>query len=120
MPKKSEKSEKIKKMDELEAIRQKRLAEMQQSPELQERIQLQQQVAQIESAAKLWMDAEAVSRYGTLKAAHPEKALQTAILIAQFVQSGKITKVITDEQLKELLIYLDEKKKETKINIQRK
>ncbi|MDI6737997.1 MAG: DNA-binding protein [Nanoarchaeota archaeon] len=106
-------------MDELEAIRQKKLQEMQE-PALQERIQLRQQVAQIEGAAKLWMDAEAVSRYGTLKAAHPEKALQAAILIAQFVQSGKITKVITDEQLKELLIYLDEKKKETKINIQRK
>lgn len=106
-------------MDELEALRQKKLAEMQ-DLKLQERIQLQQQVSQIEYAAKLWMDAGAVSRYGTLKAAHPEKALQVAILIAQFVQSGKITKVITDEQLKELLIYLDERKQQTKINIQRK
>jgi len=106
-------------MDELEEIRQKKLAEMQQS-QLQERIQIQQQVSQLETAAKLWMDAQAVSRYGNIKAAHPEKALQVAVLIAQFVQSGKIKKLITDEQLKELLIYLDEKKKETTIKVHRK
>ncbi|MFA5888382.1 MAG: DNA-binding protein [Candidatus Nanoarchaeia archaeon] len=127
-------------MDELEEIRQKTLEKQsfsghqksdgflseleeikhQREAEFQERIQIQQQVSQLETAAKMWMDAEAVSRYGNIKAAHPEKALQVAVLIAQFVQSGKIKKLITDEQLKELLVYLDEKKQNTKINIQRK
>lgn len=109
-------------MDELEEIRQKRLEEIrrQREAELQQRIQIQQQVSQLETAAKIWMDAQAVSRYGNIKAAHPEKALQVAVLIAQFVQSGKIKKLITDEQLKELLVYLDEKKKETTIKVHRK
>ena len=110
-------------MDELEEIRHKKLEEIrhQREAEFQERIQIQQQVSQLETAAKMWMDAhKAVSRYGNIKAAHPEKALQVAVLIAQFVQSGKIKKLITDEQLKELLVYLDEKKKETKIKVQRK
>lgn len=87
---------------------------------MQEALQMQQQVAQLEAGAKMWMDAEAVSRYGNIKAAHPEKALQVAVLIAQFVQSGKIHKLITDEQLKELLAYLDEQKKESRVKIQRK
>lgn len=87
---------------------------------MQEALQMHQQVAQLEAGAKMWMDAEAVSRYGNLKAAHPKKALQAAVLIAQFVQSGKIKKLITDGQLKELLAYLDEQKKESRVKIQRK
>lgn len=98
-------------MDELEQIRQQKMHEA---------LQMQQQISQLEAGAKMWMDAEAVSRYGNLKAAHPEKALQAAVLIAQFVQSGKIKKLITDEQLKELLVYLDERKSAGKIKIQRK
>ncbi len=67
-------------------------------------------MAQLEEGAKNWMLPEALSRYGNLKIAHPQKALQVAALIAQFVQQGKLNEAITDEQLKELLIYLDERK----------
>jgi len=78
--------------------------------QLHEQMAMQQQVAQLDKAAKHWMTTEALSRYGNLKMAHPEKALQVAVLIAQFVQQNKIQKAVDDEQLKELLIYLDEKK----------
>ncbi|HII14833.1 MAG TPA: hypothetical protein HA362_00810 [Nanoarchaeota archaeon] len=108
---------------ELDEIRQKKLEELQQQKmqeAVQEKIQLQQQIAQLETGAKMWMDSGAVSRYGNLRSAHPEKAVQVAVLIAQFVQSGKITRLITDEQLKELLVYMDEQKTETKVKIQRK
>lgn len=108
-------------MIDIEEVRQKKLAELQERYEQQkhnevkQQIALQQQVAQLEKAAKLWMTPEAVSRYGNLKTAHPDKALQVAVLIAEFVQSGKIHKLITDEQLKELLIYLEQRKQEMKI-----
>ena len=108
---------------ELDELRQKKLEELQQQKmqeALQEKMQVQQQIAQLETGAKMWMDAEAVSRYGNLRSAHPEKAIQVAVLIAQFVQSGKIHSLITDEQLKELLAYMDEQKKDTKVKIQRK
>lgn len=123
---------------ELEELRQKKLAELRQQrmqEAMQEKFQMQQQIEQLYTGARMWMDAEALSRYGNIKAAHPEKALQVAVLIAQFVQSGKIHKLITDEQLKELLIYLDGQKKlyersegkpgtqvtrESKVKIQRK
>jgi len=102
----------------LEEAKKKKLAELQQQyaqniqNRLQEQAAMQQQIAQVEKAAKLWMTPEALSRFGNLKIGHPEKAMQVAVLIAQFVQQGKITKAITDEQLKELLVYLDERKME--------
>ncbi len=104
---------------DIEEIRQRKIQELQQE-KLQEALQMQQQVAQLEAGAKMWMDAGALSRYGNIKTAHPEKALQVAVLVAQFVQSGKIHKLITDGQLKELLAYLDEQKKESRVKIQRK
>ncbi len=104
-----------KRIEELLAMQNERLQE-----QMREQIQVQQQVQQIEKGAMLWMDAEAKSRFGNLRLAHPEKALQAAALIAQFVHQGKIHKIITDEQLKELLIYLDEAKQENKIKFARK
>jgi len=56
------------------------------------------------------MSKEALSRFGNLKTAHPQKAMQVAALIAQFVQQGKLKSMISDGQLRELLIYLDERK----------
>jgi len=76
--------------------------------------QLQEQIEQIENVAKSFMTSEALSRYGNLKAAHPEKALQSAIVIAQMAQQGKIQKV-DDEMYKGLLMQMTEKKKEFKI-----
>ncbi len=47
-------------MEDLEGLRQKKLAELQQQKmqeAMQERFQMQQQIAQLETGAKLWMDA---------------------------------------------------------------
>lgn len=100
----------------IEDLKKKRMQEMQAQlqNQLHEKIAVQQQVAQLDKAAKLWMTPEALSRYGNLKMAHQEKALQVAALIAQFVQQGQLKKAVDDEQLKELLVYLDEKN-QTKI-----
>ncbi|MBU2589304.1 MAG: hypothetical protein KKA65_02490 [Nanoarchaeota archaeon] len=104
----------------IEDLKKQRMQELQNQRlqnQLHEQIAMQQQVAQLDKAAKLWMKPEALSRYGNLKMAHPEKALQVAVLIAQFVQQGKLQKAVDDEQLKELLIHLDERKE---MNITRK
>lgn len=109
---------------DIEDARKKKLAEMEQrflqqnehlQNQLQEQIAMQQQVTQLERAAKLWMDREAASRFTNLKVAHPDKAIQVCVLIAEFVQQGKLNKLITDDQMKELLIYLEERKKEQRI-----
>ena len=83
--------------------------------ELQEKVKLQQKILEIEKMAKLKMTNEAISRYGNLKSAYPEKALQVAALIAQLSQENQINEQITDEQFKQLLLQLDSPRRETKI-----
>jgi len=105
-------------MDELEAIRQRKIEELQsaQSEQLQEQLQ-QQQVEQLESAVKQAMTKEALERFGNIKAAHPEKAVQLLVVLAQMLQSGQL-KQINDDVLKEILTKLQPEKKE--FNIRKK
>ncbi|MBU4503025.1 MAG: hypothetical protein KKA79_10605 [Nanoarchaeota archaeon] len=104
-------------MSELDEIRQKRMeALMQQQQEsFKEQVQLQRQVEMLEMIAKQKMTKEAISRYGNLKAAHPEKAIQIIAILAQAIQQGQITEQITDEKLKSMLMQLEPPKKEFKI-----
>jgi len=105
-------------MSELEDIKRKRLQEMmaqQQSEAFKEQIQLQKQVEMLESIVKQKMTKEAISRYGNLKSAHPEKAIQILAVLAQAIQQGQITEQITDEKLKALLMQMEPPKKEFKI-----
>ena len=95
-------------MDELEAIRKKRLEELQQqqanniSQELTEQHQLQQQIQTLESVVKQRFTKEALERYGNVRAAHPDKAVQLLMILGQAIQAGQID-TINDEQLKEML-----------------
>lgn len=76
---------------------------------------IQQKVLEIETAAKKYMSQEAITRYGALKSAHQEKALQAIALIAQLGSQNQIKEKITDDQFKQLLMRLEPQKKETKI-----
>lgn len=98
----------------MEEEAQKKILE-EQNKELQAQIQLQQQIELLESIAKQYLSREAISRYGNLKSAHPEKAIQVIALIAQAVQAGQIKEKISDEQFKEFLMQLEKPKKEFKI-----
>ncbi len=108
-------------MNELEEIRQKKLQELQeqiesqQSQALKEQIQLQKQIELLEIIAKQNMTKEAISRYGNLKSAHPEKAIQVIAILAQAIQQGQIREKITDEKFKNILKQLEPPKKEFKI-----
>ena len=107
-------------MDELEQIRRKKLAQLQRSQQeklqqqVQEEFQLQQQIEQLELMVKQALTKEALQRYGNLKAAHPEKAMQLLVVLAQAMQQGQINQV-DDKTLKQVLIKLIPEKKEFKI-----
>lgn len=108
-------------MADIEEIKRKRMEELQQQiaaqqmEELKEQIQLERQVAMLESIAKQKMTKEAITRYGNLKAAHPEKAIQVIAVIAQAIQQGQITEQLTDEKLKNILMQIKPEKREFKI-----
>ena len=104
-------------MDELEEIRKRKLAELQnqQQDSLQEQQQMQAQLEQLETVVKQFFTKEALERYGNLKAAHQEKAIQLLVVLGQAVQQGQIKEKITDEKLKDILKQLQPEKKEFKI-----
>ena len=85
------------------------------SSEGEEQKKIQQKILEIESTAKKYMTQDAISRYGALKSAHPEKALQAIALIAQLGSQNKITEKINDQQFKQLLMKLEPEKRQTKI-----
>lgn len=107
-------------MDELERIKKRKLEELQKQQEqainqqFQEQAQLQQQIQQLELIVKQVLTKEALERYGNLKTAHPEKAVQLLVVLGQAIQSGQITK-IDDNKLKEILKKLTPPKKDFKI-----
>lgn len=102
------------KMQKIEAFRQQQMQNQFQQ-ELASQQKLQMQIAQLENAIKQLFTKEALSRYSNLKIAHPEKAVQLLAVIAQLVESREVIK-IDDYQVKELLIQMEGKKRETKIN----
>jgi len=94
-------------MDELEDIKQRRLQAMQQQAE--EHAQLEQQIDQLETMVKSKFTKEALQRFGNVKTAHPEKAVQVLLVLGQALQN-KHVEVIDDTILKQLLSNLNEKK----------
>lgn len=82
---------------------------------MQEQLKIQQQIAMLEMMAKQNMSKEAISRYGNLKTAHPELALQVIAFIAQGIQMGKLKGTISDEELKDILMSVQQPKKEFKV-----
>ena len=94
-------------------IRKKKLESLEK--QFEEQQQLQQQVVQIEETAKQYMTKDALERFGNIKQAHPEKAVQVAIAIVQGVQSGQVHQKITGDMLKEMLMHLQPEKRKTLI-----
>jgi programmed cell death protein 5 len=109
-------------MDELEQIRQKKLQQMQTeaanqlNEQMQQEAMFQQQLETMESAIKQHMTKEAVSRYGNIKAASPEKAVQALIVMARAIETRQVTQ-IDDALLKHFLGALTPEKH--KFNLRR-
>lgn len=108
-------------MNELEEIKRRKIEEStrksieKQGDELREQIEIQQQIGMLENIAKQYLSKEAISRYGNLKAGHPDKAIQVIAVIAQAAQLGQIKEKLNDEQFKEILMQIQKPKKEFKI-----
>ncbi len=76
---------------------------------------LKEKLEELEKFVKQYLSAEAVTRYGNLKTVHPEKAVQSLIIIAEMVQEGRIKTRVSDAQYKALLVQMRPEKKEFRI-----
>ena len=95
--------------NELDELKRRRLEQLRQtykeqlqnqnSQRAQEEAEAAQQLEALEEAVKAHLSKEALQRYGTLKLAHPETAIRLTVAIAQAMEAGRITGLLSDEQL---------------------
>ncbi len=103
--------------EEIEELRRRRLLELQQRlAQEQQRIQMQQQIEiQKQAILRRILTAEARQRLTNLKMVKPEFASQLELQLIQLAQQGKVNTPITDDQLKEILVRLQSRRREIKI-----
>ena len=108
-------------MPTLDELRKKRIEDLMQAQQQKsqqqadEQAQMQRQIEQMENIVRQFFTKEALARYGTLKTAHQEKALQLLVVLFQAIQKGQVQGKIDDSLLKKILEQLTPKKKEIKI-----
>lgn len=103
--------------EELEAIRKRKMASLQQEA-LREQAQEEAIVeaqAQKESVLRQILTAEARARLSNIKMVKPQFAEQIEMQLIQLASSGRLRGKVTDEQLKALLVQLQEKERERKV-----
>lgn len=103
--------------DELENLRQKRLSELQQQAgQDQPQSQAKKQVeAQKQALLRQILSPEARQRLTNLRMIKPEFTEQIELQLIQLAQMNKLPIPLPDAQLKQILIQLQSKKRETKI-----
>jgi len=103
--------------DELEALRKRRLLELQQKLlEEQQQVQAEKEFEQQKLAAmRKILTPEARQRLTNLRMVKPEFASQLEIQLIQIAQQGKVRLPIDDEQLKGILRKLQSGRKDIKI-----
>ena len=103
--------------DELEAIRQRKEAQLRDQA-LREQANEQQQAevqAQKEALLRQILTPEARARLTNVRMVKPQFAEQIEMQLIQLASSGKLKDRVTDEQLKTLLLQLQGKERERKI-----
>ncbi len=105
---------------ELEALRQKRMAEMQQQAQSQaaQQEQAQRMEAQKQGILRQILTPEARDRLANIRLANPQMAESVEMQLIQLAQSGRLGNVIDDAMLKNILAQIAPKPRE--INIQRR
>jgi programmed cell death protein 5 len=103
--------------DELEEIRRRKLLELQRRVgEEQGNVQAQQQLEmQKQALLRSILTPEARQRLANLRMVRPEFTSQLELQLIQLAQQGKIPIPLTDKQLKQILIQIQPRKRETKI-----
>ncbi len=69
---------------------------------------IEEQKRQLEESIKPYLTKEALQRYGTVKLAHPNNAMQALIRVGEILQ--KTPRMINDQELKEILSGFSSKK----------
>lgn len=105
---------------ELAALRQRRMAEIQQQQQTQaaQEDQQQQFEQQKQSVLRQILTPEARDRLANIKLANPEAANAVEMQLIQIAQSGRLQGVITDAMLRDILQKIVPQKRE--ITIQRR
>ncbi len=103
--------------DELENLRRRRLSELQQQATGdQNQSQVKKQIdAQKDALLRQMLSPEARQRLTNLKMIKPEFTDQIELQLIQLAQAGKLPIPLPDAQLKQILIQLQSRKRETKI-----
>jgi programmed cell death protein 5 len=105
-------------MDDIEAIRKKKLRELQQQAYSQEELEEEQQ-KELEGQKKVILRAiltdDARERLGRIRAARPEMAENLENQLIMLAQQGRLKNKINDEQLRELLAKLLPQKRDITI-----
>jgi programmed cell death protein 5 len=106
-------------MDDIEAIRKKKLRDLQQQQAFSQEDFEDAQQKEYEDQKKLILRAiltdDARERLGRIKAARPEMAENLENQLIMLAQSGRLKNKINDEQLRELLSKLLPKKRDITI-----
>ncbi|MCK5140836.1 MAG: DNA-binding protein [Candidatus Heimdallarchaeota archaeon] len=107
--------------DELEAIRQKKLAQIQeqQAASQAQEEQLATLEAQKQSILRQILTEEARQRLTNVKLVRPQVAEAVELRLIQIAQQGGVKEKINDEQLKDILRKIQGQKRETKVDIRR-
>ena len=103
--------------EELEAIRRRKLLALQQkmTDETKQSQAEQQMEMQKQALLRQILSPEARQRLANLKMVKPEFTEQLELQLIQLAQEGKLHIPLTDTQLKQILIQLQSRKRETKI-----
>jgi len=103
--------------EEMEQLRKRRLLELQRRiSEEQQRAQAQQQIEiQKQALLRRILTPDARRRLTNLKMVKPEFAQQLELQLIQLAQLRKIDILVTDKQLKEILVRLQSGRREFKI-----
>lgn len=103
--------------EDLDALRRKKLLELQQRAQDEKYQEAQKQQLDLQKRSVLMevLTPEARSRLANVKLARPEYAVQIENLIIQLAQTGQIRQKITDEQLKQILRKISAKRKDITI-----
>jgi len=103
--------------EELEALRKRRLLELQQKLlEEQQQAQAEKEFeVQKQAALRRILTSEARQRLANLKMVRPEFAAQLELQLIQIAQQGKIKLPIDDDQLKDILRRLQSGRKDIRI-----
>lgn len=103
--------------DEVEELHRRRLLALRKKlDEEQRQAQIQQQLElQKQALLRNILTPEARQRLANLKMVKPEFTDQLELQLIQLAQQGKLPIPLTDEQLKQILIQLQARKRETKI-----